>query len=476
MCGAGGLFPAQVGRERQADTVGQDTPGALMSTQLACVADAHLRLRLPLLVCGLGVSVAGAKRRKAQRRTHRGSRRTIVGSSPALLRCLAQAKRLAPRSLPVLIQGPTGCGKEGVAKLMTEESGRPGAYIPLNCAALPEHLIESELFGHERGAFTGARERREGLFESAQGGTLLLDEIGEMPPSVQSKLLRVLEVKAIRRVGGTQEIPVDVRILASTHRDLRQMVQEGRFREDLFYRLCQGRIVIPPLKERGSDIETLARHFLREFAQAEGLPQPRLSRQAGFLLGQHDWPGNARELKALMAHLMIGEGIRRIEAEHVILALDLKEPSLKVRCRDSKLNLEERVLSTLDEDGWVRASHLRQVIGVSKGSLQRSLKSLSQRGLVLVRGEGRGRIYGPSHPAPREAQRMPAVEEHKRKDDARPAILRLAGTTPTLKRADVVDGLGLTPRTASRLLRMLVVSGALEREGEGRGVVYRLVS
>jgi two-component system nitrogen regulation response regulator GlnG len=220
----------------------------------------------------------------------------IIGRSPRLLATLEQAVRLAKSHLPVLVTGESGTGKELIARVLHEYGPHPeGPWVAVNCGALSRELAESELFGHERGAFTGANHRKIGWFEEAAGGTLVLDEIGELPLELQPKLLRVLETGRLRRVGGQGEITLDVRIVALTLRDLRRDLSRGQFRSDLFFRLAGGALHLPPLRERACDLLLLAEHFLAELAPEFG---PRtLDDSAQAALCAHSWPGNVRELR-----------------------------------------------------------------------------------------------------------------------------------------------------------------------------------
>ncbi len=225
----------------------------------------------------------------------------IVGRSPRMREIFAVLSKIAPTEATVVIEGETGTGKEVVARAMHERSPRrKGPFVVVDCGAVPESLIESELFGHERGSFTGALASRKGLFQLADGGTLFLDEIGELSLELQPKLLRALERREVRAVGANRTETVDVRVLAATHRDLETMVREGRFREDLFYRLSVVRLRMPSLRERKDDIPLLVKHFLRSGRynrDAEGRPRVQgLSRDALDALIRHDWPGNVREL------------------------------------------------------------------------------------------------------------------------------------------------------------------------------------
>ncbi len=221
----------------------------------------------------------------------------IVGESRRLRRCLERLERLAPSDLPVLIRGETGTGKELAARRLHRRSRRRDRPLaPINCAALAPGLLLSELFGHLRGAFTGADRDRPGIFEAAAGGTVLLDEIGDLPLEAQGKLLRLLQEGEVRRIGENLPRRIDVRVVAATHRDLERMVQTGEFRRDLYYRLRVGRVRLPPLRERGEDVLLLARAFLAELGQ----PPPRLTRAARRRLLEYSWPGNVRELKNVL--------------------------------------------------------------------------------------------------------------------------------------------------------------------------------
>ncbi len=242
----------------------------------------------------------------------------LIGEAPAMQTVRTLIEKVAPTDSSVMIRGETGCGKELVAKAVHEQSRRAAeAFVAINCGALPENLIESELFGHCRGAFTGADAARTGLFEVADGGTVFLDEIGELPMSMQAKLLRVLETGDIRRVGDNQSIKVDVRVVCATHRDLEAMVEEGTFREDLMFRINTFEIRIPPLRERIGDLPALAAALLRRHRGDVGSNERLFDDEALEVLKAHVWPGNVRELANVLEHASILCDKMPIRAEHL---------------------------------------------------------------------------------------------------------------------------------------------------------------
>lgn len=231
--------------------------------------------------------------------------RTLVGESRALLEIGKTLARVAPSDTRVLITGESGTGKEVIARLVHTYSGRRGPFVAVNCAALVETLLESELFGHERGAFTGAHAAKPGKFEQAAEGTLFLDEVGELPPTVQAKLLRVLQEKELQRLGSPKLVKVDVRVIAATNRDLAKAVAEGRFREDLYYRLNVFPITVPPLRDRLEDVPLLVWTFVEEFSTAMGKSVETIAKASLRALQQYQWPGNVRELRNVIERAMI---------------------------------------------------------------------------------------------------------------------------------------------------------------------------
>jgi DNA-binding NtrC family response regulator len=242
----------------------------------------------------------------------------LVGNSHAMRQIYTTIEQVASSAVSVLITGESGTGKEVVAQTIHQLSPRAARpFVPINCSAIPESLMESELFGHERGAFTGAVARREGCFELANGGTLFLDEIAEMPAMLQAKLLRVLEERKVRRVGGNKEIAVDVRVLAATNKDPHEAVRKGEFREDLLYRLNVIHIKLPPLRERRDDIPLLVQHMVKELSERHQRPARLVSHEVLEVFARHPWPGNVRELRNVVEHAVILCDGQRIEKQHL---------------------------------------------------------------------------------------------------------------------------------------------------------------
>jgi len=293
----------------------------------------------------------------------------------ALRQTIAQ---IAPTDTNVLILGETGTGKELVAKAIHHLSVRADKrFLAINCGAFTEELLANELFGHEREAFTGARGVKKGLLEVAPGGTIFLDEIGDMPLSMQVKLLRVIQEKTMMRVGGTMEIPVDIRILAATNKDLKHEVERGTFRQDLYYRLNVVTLEVPPLAERTDDIPLLAQHFLRKFAQAQAKPVDTISRPVVDILMNYEFPGNVRELENIMERAVTLCTDSTIELKH--LAPDLQQRQFQVsrRQRQELLSLEDHEREYID---WVlnqvngNKTRAAEILGIDRVSLWRKLK------------------------------------------------------------------------------------------------------
>jgi DNA-binding NtrC family response regulator len=252
--------------------------------------------------------------------SHEISDNPFVGDSAPMRNVLSTIKKVAASNATVLVRGETGTGKELVARAIHAESPRKDeAFVTVHCAALPETLLESELFGYEKGAFTGATQRKPGRIELAHKGTLFLDEIGDISPAVQVKLLRVLQERELQRVGGTQTVRVDVRVVAATHRDLEAMIASGEFREDLFYRLAVVPITVPPLRDRGEDAARLVRHFVGTLAKSCGRTSMRIEDTAVATLAAQPWPGNVRQLQNFVERLVVladGDVITRAEVDH----------------------------------------------------------------------------------------------------------------------------------------------------------------
>jgi DNA-binding NtrC family response regulator len=300
----------------------------------------------------------------------------IVGSSPAMRSIFERVRLVADTRSTVLIVGESGTGKELVARAIHRNSARrKGPFVPVNCAAIPETLVESELFGYEKGAFTGATARKRGLFQTAERGTLFIDEIGELQPGLQAKLLRALENRKIMPVGSTREIDVDVRLVAATNRDLQEQVRRKQFREDLYYRLKVVEIRLPPLRERPDDIPLLIRHLINQIAEENGRPVREVTPEALEALRAYDWPGNVRELRNVLESIIV------LSVKEKIELADLPEQISKVQSARAVIQPgmtmaeieKEAIRRTLEETGG-RRGRTAEILGISVRTLHRKIK------------------------------------------------------------------------------------------------------
>jgi DNA-binding NtrC family response regulator len=314
----------------------------------------------------------------------------LIGESEVMNEVFETIKQVAPTRATVLIQGDSGTGKELVAQAIHALSGRPKQkFVAVHCAALSPQLLESELFGHERGAFTGAVERRIGRFEQANGGTIFLDEIGEIDSTTQVKLLRVLgEERAFERVGGNAQIKVDVRLVAATNKDLAKMVAEGKFRDDLFFRLSVVPIHMPPLRARREDIPLLVQAFLKTFAEENGKPHKELSPEAMQAILRYDWPGNVRELRTAIEHGVVMSTGPKITMRDLPLGVrqgnasgaaspQRYTPAAKGPHFNLQANEHQLILQALDETGG-NVTQAAKKLGISRRTLHRKLKELRE--------------------------------------------------------------------------------------------------
>jgi DNA-binding NtrC family response regulator len=311
----------------------------------------------------------------------------LIGKSPAMQEIYAKIEQVADSRTTVLITGESGTGKELVAKaLHYNSSRRERPFVALNCAALPETLIESELFGHEKGSFTDATARRVGQFELANSGTLFLDEIGDLSPMTQAKLLRVLQEREFTRIGGVQPIKVDVRIVAATNKNLDELVRKGQFREDLYYRINVIALYLPPLRERGEDIPLLAKHFLSKRLEEEKRPHIEFSREAIELLTRYPWPGNVREMENVIEQAFLwSQNASQITQEHLpsILKSDSRSSSLRDDTLAGRMSLEkavmeferEIILDALKRTNYVQ-THAANLLGISRRMLKYRMDTL----------------------------------------------------------------------------------------------------
>ena len=303
----------------------------------------------------------------------------LIGESEAMQKLEQQIRSAAPSHSRVLITGENGSGKEIVARTLHRLSPRAEApFVDVNCAAIPEELIESELFGHRKGAFTGAIDDRKGKFELADGGTLFLDEIGDMSLKTQAKVLRVLQEQTFQRVGGQQTIRVDVRVIAATNKNLEQEIASGQFRSDLYYRLNVVPIVVPPLRLRGDDIILLAEHFLRRYAAEAAQPRKKLSAGAASKLRAYDWPGNVRELRNVIERLAILVPGETVEADDVQLgARNVAPPEIapNLPLKDARDEFEKQYILARLRDFAGNISRTAEALGVERSNLYRKLNA-----------------------------------------------------------------------------------------------------
>jgi DNA-binding NtrC family response regulator len=406
-------LPGTSGLEYLRELAGSDAPPVIMITAHgsertaveAIKAGAYDYLAKPFevdelrLVVKNALEAAGLRHENEQLRAElkaaRGSG-DLLGASDSMRRVYDLINKVSATDVTVLIHGESGTGKELVARAIHESSAhrRSGAFVAMNCAALPSELIESELFGHEKGAFTGAAVQRKGKFELADGGTILLDEIGDMSPVTQAKLLRVLEERRVERLGGTRPIPVDVRVISATNRDLEAAVSDGKFRADLYYRLRVVQIDLPPLRERRDDIPLLAAHFLGAYADRYGLVSREISREAMARLVAWSWPGNVRELRNVIERSAVLAESPTLEAAD--LPPELRAPRVEIvragstatdqasplnvpylaDFREARREFERAYLERCLVETGGNVTRAAERVGMHRQSLQQKLKDL----------------------------------------------------------------------------------------------------
>jgi DNA-binding NtrC family response regulator len=384
------------------------------------------RIRVPVVACGVGADPkragdairAGAKEFiplppdadliAAVLAAVADDDRPLVARDPAMQAVLNLADQIAPSDASILITGESGVGKEVMARYVHQKSRRAQRpFISVNCAAIPENLLESELFGHEKGSFTGAVARRIGKFEEADGGTLLLDEISEMDGRLQAKLLRAVQEREIDRVGGSRPVKVDIRILATSNRDLAAAVREGTFREDLLYRLNVVNLRLPPLRERPGDVIALSEYFVRKYAAANGVPDRPLSSQARLRLASHRWPGNVRELENAMHRAVLLSTGAEIEefairlpdgqpmsnapdAQTARVASMAAEAAQRGFVGQTVAEVEQQLIIDTLSHCLGNRTHAANILGISIRTLRNKLKEYSEAGVMVPAPQGAG--------------------------------------------------------------------------------------
>jgi len=374
---------------------------------------AHERIAVPVIACGLETDPEAALRAvrdgaqdflplppdpeliAAFLEAASGEVHPVIARDPTMLAALRRADQVARATASVLIMGESGTGKEVMARYIHRRSPRAqNPFVALNCAAIPEHLLESELFGHEKGAFSGAVARRIGKFEAAHGGTLLLDEISEMDIRLQAKLLRAIQEREIDRLGGSSPVRVDVRILATSNRDLAAEAASGKFRADLFFRLNVVNLVLPPLRTRPADIPTLAEHYVHHYSEANGLPLRHLSKDAIARLIQHAWPGNVRELENLMHRAVLLAEDPEIDAAMLDLPQDrdpVGNPARPARDSQGVTGLVGRRMDDVEQALIIETlhhtlgnrTHAATILGISIRALRNKLRDYAGQGLAV---------------------------------------------------------------------------------------------
>jgi two-component system NtrC family response regulator len=358
--------------------------GARESALKAIALGAYDFYRKPVDIDELGLIVARAfhvhELESENRRLEQFGGSTVLGSiistAPEMLKVAKTVERVATADVSVMLLGASGTGKELLARAVHERSGRKGEFIAINCAAIPETLLEAELFGYERGAFTGAVKSNVGKIELAQGGTLFLDEVGDIPLPLQVKLLRFLQERVIERIGGRQPIPVDTRIVSATHQDLEAMIGDGRFREDLYYRLAEIVVNIPSLAERRGDAVLLARHFVNRFARELNAGVQSLSPDAIAAIDSYPWPGNVRELENRVKRAVIMADRKIVTAEDLDLPCTVNggEEPLPINLRAAREQIDRRVIRQALTRTENNISGAAKLLGISRPTLYDLMK------------------------------------------------------------------------------------------------------
>ena len=376
-----------------------------------------------------------------------GIRSKIKGNSKALLDAIKRIERVAPIKSPVLITGESGTGKEMAARLIHEKSKRTGNLVVFNCANFPKDLMESELFGHTKGAYTDAKKDSSGLFGIAEKGTIFMDEVAEIPLQLQAKLLRAIGEGEIRQVGSNETKKIDVRIIYATNRNLQKMTDDGVFREDLFYRIKGYPVKMPPLRDRARDILILARYFLKMVASNK-----RIGRDVEALLLGYEWRGNIRELKNVIEHAAIDAG-RTIRSEHIQEYINFELEDRKA----TDMSRHDRIMEVIDLNGSASSEDIQAQTNISKTTLFRELSTMRAAGILVRYADGKKYKYARADaPVSKDSDELNARQQ---------IALRQVEDAGRITRQEYIETTGTSIRTASRDIEDLVKKGILASDG-----------
>jgi|GEM_PF-4876070 len=383
----------------------------------------------------------------------------LVGKSAAIKNVRTLCRKAATKDYSVMVRGPSGVGKELVARIICEQSAYSSKFVAVNCAAIPESLIESTLFGNEKGAFTGASKERRGEFELAAGGVLFLDEVADLSLAAQAKVLRALQEKEFSRVGGEKPIKIDVKVIAATNKNIKQAMTEGTFREDLFYRLNVISIPVPPLIERPMDVPILAEHFLGKHDIKKAL-----TRQAVRKLKDWQWPGNVRELENVIRRADALSSTDKIGVNDIVF--DHVDQSKSPEGGDAA-RVKDIIDSLIEKSGCATNREIREAAGMSKATVQRYVQSMRRAGRIDICQKGRGAFYIP-------CGEKSSGDENGALNFRQKWLLRDLEAASSIAKSDYMRKFNISERTAFRDLIELCDKGFIKRIGSGRAAAYAI--